>query len=121
MRCVSAGLEALPGHAQRPCHRWSTAASVQASAAHRRAPPVRAAHGSPMPKSYPSRCRCSAKLGEQYDCCAACQLVWRRCWAMRGFSAIGGAPQQACWLQLRIDVHHLSELLTALDAQVVPE
>ena len=28
------------------------------------------------------------------------------------------APQQVCRLQLRIDVHHLSELLTALDARV---
>ena len=40
---------------------------------------------------------------------------------MPGCSAIGGAPQQACRLQLRIDVHHLSELLTAPDACAVPE
>ena len=36
MRCLPAGLQALLGHARLPCHRWSTAASVQASAAHRR-------------------------------------------------------------------------------------
>ena len=36
---------------------------------------------------------------------------------MPGCSAIGGAPQQAYTLQLRIDVHHPSELLTALDAR----
>ena len=35
---------------------------------------------------------------------------------MPGCSVIGGAPQQACTLQLRIDVHRLSELLTAPDA-----
>ena len=70
---------------------------------------------------YPSRCRCSAKLDEQDDWYAVCQLVWRRCRAVPGCSAIGGAPQQACRLQLRIDVHHLSELLTALDACAVPE
>ena len=40
---------------------------------------------------------------------------------MPGCSAIGGAPQQAYTLQLRIDVHHPSELLTALDARAVPE
>ena len=63
-------------------------------------------------------CRRGAKLDDQHDRCAACQLVWRRCWAMPGCSAIGGAPQQACRLQLRIDVHHLSELLTRLPMPV---
>ena len=33
---------------------------------------------------------------------------------MPGCSAIGGAPQQVCRLQLRIDVHRLSELLIRL-------
>ena len=37
---------------------------------------------------------------------------------MPGCSAIGGAPQQACTHQLRIDVHHLSELLTRLSMPV---
>ena len=40
---------------------------------------------------------------------------------MPGGPAIGGAPQQACTLQLRIDVHHPSELLTAADACAVAE
>ena len=40
---------------------------------------------------------------------------------MPGSYATGGAPQQACKLQLRIDVHHLSELFTALDACAAPE
>ena len=41
---------------------------------------------------------------------------------MPGCSAIGGAPQQAYTLQLRIDVHHPSELLTPPDAPSrVPE
>ena len=35
---------------------------------------------------------------------------------MPGCAAIGGAPQQACRLRLHIDVHHVSELLTPLDA-----
>ena len=38
---------------------------------------------------------------------------------MPGCAAIGGAPQQACMRQLRIDVHRLSELLTAPDACAV--
>jgi len=50
-----------------------------------------------------------------------CQLVWRRFLVVPGAPAIGGAPQQACRLQLRINVHHLSELLTAPDACAVPE
>ena len=70
---------------------------------------------------YPSRFRCSSKLDDQDDWCAACQLVWSRSWAVPGCSAIDSAPQQACRLQLRIDVHRLSELLTALDARVVPQ
>ena len=37
------------------------------------------------------------------------------------YPAIGGVRQQACTLQLHIDVHHLSELLTAPDACAVPE
>ena len=74
-----------------------------------------------MPVSYLSRCRCSAKLDDLDEWCAVHQLVWSRCWAMPGCSAIGGAPQQAYTLQLRIDVHHPSELLTALDARAVPE
>ena len=74
-----------------------------------------------MPVSYLSRCRCSATLDEQDEWCTVHQLVWSRCRAMPGCSAIGGAPQQACRLLLRMDVHHLSELLTALDARVVPE
>ena len=37
---------------------------------------------------------------------------------MPGYSAIGGAPQQPYMLQLRIHVHHLSELLTRLSMPV---
>ena len=37
---------------------------------------------------------------------------------MPGCYAIGGVPQQAWQLQLRIDVHHLSELLTRLPMPV---
>ena len=40
---------------------------------------------------------------------------------MPGCSAISGAPQQAYTLQLRIDVHHPSELLTAPEAGAVTE
>ena len=67
MRYVSAGLESLLGRARLLCHRWSTAASVHASAAH-----TYDVHHTcpscsrlPMPVPYPSRCRCSAKLDEQ--------------------------------------------------------
>ena len=74
-----------------------------------------------MPVPYLSRCRCSATLDEQDEWCAVHQLVWSRWWAMPGCPAIGAALQQACTLQLRVDVHHLSELLTALDACAVPE
>ena len=61
-----------------------------------------------MPVSYLSRCRCSAKLDDHDDWCAVYQLAWSRSWAVPGCSVIGGAPQQACRLQLRIDVHRLS-------------
>ena len=74
-----------------------------------------------MHVSYLSRCRCSAQLDEQDEWCTVHQLVWSRWWAVPGCSDIAGPPQQACRLQLRIDVHHLSEVLTAADACAVPE
>ena len=40
---------------------------------------------------------------------------------MLGGPDLGAAPQQACKLQLRIDVYYMSELLTAPDACAVPE
>ena len=37
-------------------------------------------------------CRRGAKVDDQHDRCAACQLAWRRCRAAPGCSAIGGVP-----------------------------
>ena len=122
MRCVPAGLESLLGRARLLCHRWSTLVSVGAPAAHRRAPtPSKLLTALDARLVHEWTCRRGAMLHDQHDRCAACQLAWRRCWAVPGCSAIGGAPQQVCRLQLRIDVHHLSELLTALDACAVRE
>ena len=121
MRCVPAGVAALLGHGRLPCNQWTKAGSLQSSIWYPGAPPFMSCSRLSMPKSYPSRWRCSAKLDNQDECYAVHQLVWSRCWAVPGCSAIGGAPQLACWLQLRLDLQSLSQLPSAPVACAVPE
>ena len=172
--CVPCGVEALMGHARPARHRWSTAVSVVASAAHPRArrsellltasrrsrrgwadaararaksaawavvlramrpggargpcppglasveyrskrggfsraststPLQAAAHGFSKPHRGWARCRQSTSTDGSVGCRAACHAAWRRSWAMPGRPDIGGVPQQAWWLQLRLHKH----------------
>ena len=49
-------------------------------------------------------CQSTSRDGS-VGCRAACHAAWRRSWAMPGRPGIGGVPQQAWWLQLRVDEH----------------
>ena len=99
-----------PGGAHGPCPAGLTSVEYRSkrggfSCASTSTPLQAAAHGFSMHASGLGGCCQSTSPDGSVGCRAACHAAWRRSRAMHGRPDIGGVPQQAWWLQLRVDVH----------------